>query len=88
MASSYKVEIETSAAKQVHRLQCYDQSRVMAAVLALADDPRPPGCVKLSGAQAAYRIRVGVFRIVYVIDDGLRVVNVTRVGHRREIYRR
>lgn len=88
MAESYHVEIETSAAKQIQRLQRPDQRRVMAAILALADEPRPNGCVKLSGTDSAYRVRVGVFRVVYVVDDGIQVVNVTRVGHRREVYRR
>jgi mRNA interferase RelE/StbE len=83
----YRVEIETSAAKQIQRLQRVDQKRVMASILALADEPRPHGCTKLSGLDA-YRIRVGVFRIVYIIDDGLRVVTVTRVAHRKEVYKR
>ncbi|AER49451.1 hypothetical protein SG4_41 [Mycobacterium phage SG4] len=86
--SSYRVEIETSAAKQIQRLQRSEQKRVMIAITALADDPRPHGCTKLSGTTDAYRIRVGNFRVVYVIDDGLHIVNVTRVGHRREVYKR
>jgi len=88
MASEYQVEIETSAAKQIQRLQRHDQARVLDAIDALAVDPRPHGCTKLSGTDSAYRVRVGVFRIVYVIDDGLRIVNVTRVAHRREVYKR
>lgn len=86
--TSYRVEIETSAAKQIQRLQRHDQKRVMVAITALADEPRPNGCTKLSGTDSAYRVRVGVFRIVYVIDDGLHIVNVTRVAHRREVYKR
>ncbi|WP_052773247.1 type II toxin-antitoxin system RelE family toxin [Mycolicibacterium senegalense] len=85
---SYRVEIETSAAKQIQRLQRHDQKRVMVAITALAEEPRPNGCTKLSGTDSAYRVRVGVFRIVYVIDDGLHIVNVTRVAHRREVYKR
>lgn len=87
VAGSYEVEIETSAAKQIQRLQRHDQVRIMTVITALATDPRPAGCTKLTGTDTSYRIRVGVFRIVYVIDDGLRVVTVTRVGHRREVYR-
>lgn len=88
MASGYDVEIEASAAKQVQRLQRHEQARVMIAIQSLAAEPRPHGCIKMSGAESAYRMRVGKFRIVYVVDDGLRVVTVTRVGHRREVYRR
>jgi mRNA interferase RelE/StbE len=87
MAGSYDVEIETSAAKQIQWLQRHEQTRVITVILALANDPRPAGCAKLAGTDSAYRVRVGVFRIIYVIDDGLLVVTVTRVGHRREVYR-
>jgi mRNA interferase RelE/StbE len=87
VAVGYEVEIETSAAKQIQRLQRHDQARVMSVIMALANDPRPAGCAKLAGTDSSYRVRVGVFRIVYVIDDGLLVVTVTRVGHRREVYR-
>ncbi len=88
MAGTYAVEIETSAAKQIQRLQRHEQGRVMVAILALAGDPRPHGGIKMSGTDPAYRIRVGRFRVVYVVDDALRVVTVTRVGHRKEVYRR
>lgn len=44
--------------------------------------------MKMSGSVDAYRIRVGVFRVVYVVDDSVGVVTVTRVGHRKEVYRR
>ena len=87
VASGYAAEVETSAAKQIQRLQRHDQGRVMSVIMALANDPRPAGCTKLAGTDSSYRGRVGVFRIVYVIDDGLLVVAVTRVGHRREVYR-
>jgi mRNA interferase RelE/StbE len=88
VSGSYHVEVETSAAKQIQRLQRHDQQRVMTEILALADNPRPVGYMKMAGAVEAYRIRVGVFRVVYIVDDTIRVVTVTRVGHRREVYRR
>ncbi len=87
MASPYEVEIENSAAKAVQRLQRHDQIRVVAAMADLAAEPRPHGCTKLLGTESSYRVRVGNYRIVYTIDDGIRVVTVTRVGHRKEIYR-
>lgn len=63
-----------------------EQQRVRAAIDLLADDPRPPRCTKLIGEDHTYRVRVGVYRIVYeVIDDRL-VVLVVRIGHRREVY--
>jgi len=53
----------------------------------LADAPRPPGCKKLRGGDREWRIRVGSYRIVYVIDDNAKILDVTRIAHRREAYR-
>jgi len=61
--------------------------RVDSAVLALADDPRPPGCTRLRGLDD-WRIRVGDYRIVYGIDDERRMVEILNVAHRRDVYRR
>ena len=87
MPGAYAVEIEASAAKSIQRLQRHDQIRVSEAIAALAIEPRPNGCTKLTGTDSAYRIRVGNFCVVYEIEDAVRVVTVTRVGHRREVYR-
>jgi mRNA interferase RelE/StbE len=63
------------------------QSRVRSAVDRLADEPRPPRCVKLATFRSRYRIRVGAYRVVYEIDDGAFSIRVIAVGHRREVYR-
>ena len=85
--NKYTVEISRRAVKAIAGLERADQLRVRAAIDLLADEPRPPGCIKLTGEASAYRVRVGDYRIVYdVIDDRL-VIQVVRVGHRRDIYR-
>ena len=53
---------------------------------ALAQNPRPPGCLKLSDRQG-WRIRSGSHRIIYTIDDEKKVVTVLHIGHRRDVYR-
>ena len=53
---------------------------------ALADTPRPPGCKKLKGHKDQWRVRIGDWRVVYIIDDAAEVVSVTRIAHRREVY--
>jgi len=58
---------------------------VDAALLALENEPRPPGCLKMTGSDE-WRIRVGVYRIRYLIDDASRIVTVTRIRHRRDVY--
>ena len=60
--------------------------RVWEKLLVLEREPRPRGAAKLEGIEG-YRIRVGDYRIVYLVDDDARVVDVARIGHRREIYR-
>jgi mRNA interferase RelE/StbE len=83
----YAVEIERTAAKAITRMQQHLAERVLTAIEALAGEPRPVGCVKLAGTTDGYRIRVGDYRVVYVIEDAVRIVTVTRVAHRREVYR-
>jgi mRNA interferase RelE/StbE len=62
-------------------------SRVNAAILALADDPYPPGSKKLQGEANLYRVRVGDYRVLYRIEDERLIVLVVNIGHRRDIYR-
>jgi mRNA interferase RelE/StbE len=71
----------------MRRLDAGATRRVDAAIRALADDPRPPGCLKLSGPSGLWRIRAGDWRVIYAIDDAARTVTVTTVAHRRESYR-
>lgn len=52
----------------------------------LADDPRPPGIQKLRGRDQ-YRLRIGDYRVLYVIDDDGQIVTIASVGHRRDVYR-
>lgn len=84
----YEVEFEPQVAKELRDLQRGDLRRVMDRIGGLAGDHRPPGCEKLAGMANAWRLRSGSYRIVYVVDDQAHVVTVTRVGHRREVYRR
>jgi mRNA interferase RelE/StbE len=63
-----------------------DRERVEAALAALADDPRPRGCKKMV-AYEGYRVRVGVHRVSYAIDDDALVVTVYSVAHRKDAYR-
>ena len=62
------------------------RQRVVSRIRALAEDPRPPGCEKLTG-QDRYRVRQGSYRIVYSIEDDALVVYVVKVGHRGQVYR-
>lgn len=63
------------------------QHRLDPALLALADNPRPPGCKKLQGREETYRIRVGDYRVIYRVEDDRLIVLVIEIGHRRDVYR-
>jgi mRNA interferase RelE/StbE len=83
----YRVLLERAAEKDLSRLSAGMHDRVIAAIQALAINPRPPGCRKLAGSTSDWRIRSGDYRVVYEITDRIRVVRVNRVRHRREVYR-
>ncbi len=83
----YRVFLERAAERDLRRLPTRLHNRIISAIQALADEPRPSGCRKLSGSDHDWRIRVGDYRIVYEIDDNAKEVRVNRVRHRREAYR-
>lgn len=83
----YDLLLERSAEKDLGRLSHGTHGRIIDAIKALAHNPRPSGCRKLSGTKNDWRIRVGDFRVIYEIADVIRVVRVHRVRHRREVYR-
>jgi mRNA interferase RelE/StbE len=83
---SYRLVFKRSVAKDLRAIPNDDVARILQRVEALADDPTSPGSEKLSG-QDRYRIRQGLYRIIYEIDGDQLVVTVVKVGHRREVYR-
>lgn len=84
---SYRLDYSPVAQRSIERLQRSMQTRILARLESLSQNPRPPGSVKLSG-QDAYRIRVGDYRIIYTIQDDRLIVLIIDVGHRRDVYRR
>lgn len=85
--ASYRLFIKPSAVKEIEAIPTRrDRRRVVNRIEALAEDPRPPGCQKLSGADK-YRVRQGRYRILYTIRDRRLIVAVVRVAHRKDTYR-
>ena len=82
----YYLEIKPSAAKELDALSDALFVRIDRKIMALAENPRPPGCKKLKGYKDQWRIRVGDYRVVYTIDDANLLVDVTRIRHRSEVY--
>jgi mRNA interferase RelE/StbE len=85
---AYRVVIAPAAQREISRLR--DASlveRLRAAIVGLANDPRPPGSLKLRGAEL-WRIRIGDYRVIYEIRDAEVLVRIITVRHRSDAYRR
>ncbi len=84
---TYRVEIKASAQKELAAIQKQDRERIHARILLLADDPRPSGVKKMVGSTSEWRLRVGNYRIVYAILDQRLLIEVIKIGDRKEVYR-
>ena len=82
----YNPVFRKSVSKDLRTLPKKDVARILKGFESIAEDPRGPGCEKLSG-QDRYRVRQGAYRIIYEIHDEVLVVTVVKVAHRREAYR-
>ena len=83
---SYRIVIKKSAAKEIEKIEKKDRIRIIEKIRSLAKEPKPTGSKMLSG-QEKYRIRQGNYRILYQIIDDELIINVVKVGHRRDIYK-
>jgi len=86
--ASYKIEWKQSAQKELKKLQKKTISRILQSVETLSDNPYPPGSRKLHGAECTYRLRVGDYRIIYSVYSDIVTIEIVRIGHRKEIYRK
>jgi len=83
---SHEVIFDPGALREFDKQPRAAQERLGEVLDGLAEEPRPPGAVKLTGVDA-YRLRVGTYRIVYAIKDDQLVVLIAKVGHRRDLYK-
>ena len=84
--AKYKIRFKKSVAKDLRKIANSDVKRILGRVDELANDPKGPGCTKLS-AQERYRVRVGLYRIIYEIQGAKLVIQVVKVGHRSHVYK-
>jgi len=82
----YKLRISKSAVKELSKLPKKQALRLSIKINALSENPRPKGCIKLIGSKNEYRIRIGNYRVLYVIEDSVLLVNVIKVGDRKDVY--
>jgi mRNA interferase RelE/StbE len=81
----YSLEIKQSAQKELDALDDVLFTRIDRKILALADNARPAGCKKLKGYKDQWRVRIGHWRVPYIVDDAAKLVTVTRIAHRSEV---
>ena len=84
---SYKVLMLPVAQKDHRSIPSPFYEQIERKIQALAENPRPPGCKKLNDPAGTWRVRVGVYRILYDVDDSDFAVTVLRIRHRKEAYR-
>jgi mRNA interferase RelE/StbE len=85
--AKYRLLIKPAAVKDLEAIPLKrDRQRVVERISKLAEDPRPSGSEKISG-QDKYRVRQGRYRILYTIEDQDLIVQVVKVGHRKDVYR-
>jgi mRNA interferase RelE/StbE len=84
--ASYSIEWKASASKELRKLPKPIIPRVLLAIEALIEAPRPEGVRKLAGSESTYRIRVGEYRVVYNIFDKRLVIEIIRVRDRKDAY--
>ena len=84
--ADYSISIKPSAAKELQAISDKAMlTRLIEKIKSLATQPRPSGSEKLAGRPNLYRVRQGNYRVIYSVDDEARVVDVVKVGHRRDV---
>ncbi|GGC03594.1 type II toxin-antitoxin system RelE family toxin [Dyadobacter sediminis] len=86
MNDRYEIIISASAQKEIRKLQKPEIKKIVKSIGFLSSNPRPAGCKKLIGTKNTYRIRVGDYRVLYLIEDKLRIVEIAGIKHHREAY--
>ncbi|MDQ7787605.1 MAG: type II toxin-antitoxin system RelE/ParE family toxin [Thermodesulfovibrionales bacterium] len=84
--AKYNILIKPSAVKEIENIPRKDRLRIIQKIQGLANNPRPQGCEKLTG-ENRYRIRQGVYRILYSVSDRELYIIVVKVGHRQDVYK-
>ena len=83
----YKVRISSQAVKELDKISAKDFERIDDRILSLEINPRPMGSIKLKD-ENIHRVRVGNYRILYEIDEKNKIVDVYKVSHRKDVYRK
>jgi mRNA interferase RelE/StbE len=84
--TAYIIEFKQSAKKELTQLPVSIAEKVLNKIKELAANPRPDGCKKLTGSAHSYRIRINDYRVVYSIIDKRLIIQIIKIGHRKDVY--
>ncbi|MBK8514991.1 MAG: type II toxin-antitoxin system RelE/ParE family toxin [Saprospiraceae bacterium] len=83
----YEIVFSAGAIKDLKIIHHKDQLKIIDKIELLKDNPFPKGCVKLkTNIESLYRIRRGNYRVLYHVDSGINIIDIRRIGHRKDIY--
>jgi mRNA interferase RelE/StbE len=85
--ADYTLTLARSARKELEHLPSSIADRILSRLESLQENPRPHGAIKLQGEKNLWRMRVGDYRVVYSVDDTNKIVDVSVIRHRRDVYR-
>ena len=88
MTTSYNIEWRSSALREIKRFDKSTIKKIIDAIELLSENPHPQGSKKLIGSEHSWRIRIGDYRVVYEIFNKTLIIEIVRIGHRKEIYKR
>lgn len=83
--AKYKITLKRSVTNDFLNIPKQDVARILNKIESLSDNPRAEGCIKIAGKEL-YRIRQGMYRIIYEIIDQNLIINVIKIGHRSNVY--
>ncbi len=82
----FEIQWKASAKRELKKLEPVVIKRIIEAAETLRDMPYPQGVKKIQGAEHTYRIRVGQYRVVYSVEANILLIEIIKVGHRKEVY--
>lgn len=85
MTELYRVRFKSSVKKDLRSIQKHDVLRILKAIEGLAEEPLPSNVKPLTGRDA-WRLRIGQYRAVYTIHEEEILIEIIKVGHRKNVY--
>ena len=87
MRMAYEVILPNRILRDLRKIPRVYADRILYFIASFKEEPRPEGCKKMKGYENKYRLRIADYRIVYTIEDSIKIVEIYKVGHRKDVYK-